>query len=371
MLMYEHRGQLAEMYDVIDLDPYGSPSRFLDAAVQAVRDGGLLCITCTDMSVLCGSRSETCHSKYGSTSLKARYCHEMALRIVLSSLESHANRYQRHLKPLLCCSIDFYTRVFVQVLHSAAEVKRSPSKLAMVYHCIGCGSFHLQPLGKRIEDGRSCKYPPGTGPPVDRQCDQCGSIFRLGGPMWAESLHQPDFVSGLLAEVKSSPLLYKTSDRIQGLLTVVSEELHDVPLYYVLDQLCATVHCNSPKMLAIRSAILEQGYRVSLSHANANAIKTDAPHHVLWDIMRCWVQQNPVKAHSASSPATAILSKPPQISASFAIRPDANPPSRLMKLARFPENPQAYWGPKSRAKRRKDNPEDLAAKRQRLQGKRK
>lgn len=30
------------------------------------------------------------------------------------------------------------------------------------------------------------------------------------------------------------------------------QELHDVPLYYVLDQLCSTIHCNNPKMLALR-----------------------------------------------------------------------------------------------------------------------
>ncbi len=39
----------------------------------------------------------------------------------------------------------------------------------------------------------------------------------------------------------------------------------------------------------LRSAILDQGYRVSISHTSANAVKTDAPHHVVWDIMRCWV----------------------------------------------------------------------------------
>lgn len=39
MLMYEMRGK-KERYDVIDLDPYGSPSSFLDAAVQAVSEGG-------------------------------------------------------------------------------------------------------------------------------------------------------------------------------------------------------------------------------------------------------------------------------------------------------------------------------------------
>jgi tRNA G26 N,N-dimethylase Trm1 len=31
-----------------DLDPYGTASPFLDAAVQAAKDGGLLCVTCTD-----------------------------------------------------------------------------------------------------------------------------------------------------------------------------------------------------------------------------------------------------------------------------------------------------------------------------------
>lgn len=41
--------------------------------------------------------------------------------------------------------------------------------------------------------------------------------------------------------------------------------------------------------LCCRSAILDQGYRVSISHCNAAAVKTDAPHEVLWDILRCWV----------------------------------------------------------------------------------
>lgn len=39
MLMYEKRGK-TDRYDVIDLDPYGSPASFLDAAVQAVSEGG-------------------------------------------------------------------------------------------------------------------------------------------------------------------------------------------------------------------------------------------------------------------------------------------------------------------------------------------
>ena len=37
-------------YDAVDLDPYGSPTQFLDSAVQAVSEGGLLLVTCTDMA---------------------------------------------------------------------------------------------------------------------------------------------------------------------------------------------------------------------------------------------------------------------------------------------------------------------------------
>jgi tRNA G26 N,N-dimethylase Trm1 len=43
--MYGHRG--GNRFDVVDLDPFGSSAVFLDSAVQAVGDGGLLCITCT------------------------------------------------------------------------------------------------------------------------------------------------------------------------------------------------------------------------------------------------------------------------------------------------------------------------------------
>lgn len=37
--MYEHRHP-AKRVDVVDLDPYGTAAPFVDAAVQAVADGG-------------------------------------------------------------------------------------------------------------------------------------------------------------------------------------------------------------------------------------------------------------------------------------------------------------------------------------------
>jgi tRNA (guanine26-N2/guanine27-N2)-dimethyltransferase len=123
-VMYNAKAR-QERYDVIDLDPYGTASPFIDGAVQAVANGGLICITCTDLAVLTGSMyPETCFSKYGGMPLRGMYCHEMSLRLVLSTMQTSAARYGRYIEPLSSCSIDFYVRLFVRVYDSPAEVKK-------------------------------------------------------------------------------------------------------------------------------------------------------------------------------------------------------------------------------------------------------
>ncbi|XP_017261410.1 tRNA (guanine(26)-N(2))-dimethyltransferase [Kryptolebias marmoratus] len=372
MLMYEMRGK-RERYDVIDLDPYGSPASFLDAAVQAVSEGGLLCVTCTDMAVMAGNSGETCYGKYGSVSIKAKYCHEMALRIILHSLDQRASVYQRYIQPLLSISADFYIRVFVRVFTGQATVKNSASKQALVYNCVGCGSFHLQRMGRRIINGKQMKYSAATGPPVGPECEHCGQRHQLGGPIWAEPIHDLGFVQKVLAAMSGNPSRFGTSKRIEGMLSMVTEELEDVPLYYTVDNLSSTVHCNTPSLLQFRSALLHAGHRVSLSHACKNGIKTDAPPGTIWDVMRCWEKSNPVKREklSPTSPAFKILSTEPSLEACFTVREDANPQSRKRHLTRFQENPQAFWGPKARAKAGGGIATDLQDKRKKCQNKRK
>jgi len=40
MVMYSHL-KVSDRFDVVDLDPYGTASPFLDAAVQSVSEGGV------------------------------------------------------------------------------------------------------------------------------------------------------------------------------------------------------------------------------------------------------------------------------------------------------------------------------------------
>ncbi|KAJ8913229.1 hypothetical protein NQ315_016172 [Exocentrus adspersus] len=345
LLMYQHRKE--NQFDVIDLDPYGCPSIFLDSAVQAIKDGGLLLITATDMAVLAGNTPETCYSKYGSISLRIKSCHEMALRILLQCIESHANRYGRYIVPLISLSADFYIRVFVRVYTGAYKCKFTTSKLAYVYHCTGCDSFALQPLGvlkKNEKNNKQVKFCIPTGPAVSQKCEHCGHSHHIGGPIWTDPIHSPDFVQEVL---KTASDKLNTFKRIQGVLSVISEELLDVPLYYTLERLSGVIHVEMPSMLVLRSAILNAGFKVSFTHMNRTSIKTDAPTKVVWDIMRCWEKKHPIskKRCIENTPAFNILAQPPEKDYSFEMHPDANPESRKLGFVRFQENPLPHWGP--------------------------
>jgi tRNA (guanine26-N2/guanine27-N2)-dimethyltransferase len=112
-----------DQFDIIDLDPYGSAAPFVDAAVQAVRDGGMLCVTCTDMAALGGSHPETAYGRYGSMPIqRAKYLQEFALRILLHTLAVSAARYGRTIRPILSVGMAFYVRVFVEVNNDKAGV---------------------------------------------------------------------------------------------------------------------------------------------------------------------------------------------------------------------------------------------------------
>ncbi|KAF9606003.1 hypothetical protein IFM89_021329 [Coptis chinensis] len=338
-------------FDVVDLDPYGSPSIFLDSAVQSVADGGMLMCTATDMAVLCGGNGEVCYSKYGSYPLRGKYCHEMALRILLTCIESHANRYKRYIVPVLSVQMDFYVRVFVRIFTSAGAMKNTPLKLSYVYQCIGCDSFHLQCVARTVTKNNSVRYLPGFGPVVPQECSDCGKKYNVGGPIWSAPIHDQEWVSSILANVISMKYRYPAFDRISAVLTTVSEELPDVPLFLSLHNLCATLKCTSPSAVIFRSAVINAGYRISGTHVNPLGLKSDAPMNVIWDIMRCWVKNHPVKAQAEDQSGTVILAKEPTLQADFARAVASLSKAQAKKVARFLPNPEKHWGPKLRAGR--------------------
>ncbi|CAM9717541.1 unnamed protein product [Chrysoparadoxa australica] len=335
-----------DQFDVIDLDPYGSASMFLDGAVQAVASGGLLCVTCTDMATLSGGNPEACYMRYGSMPTKGKYLHEMSLRILLNDLSRTAARHGRYIQPVMSLSIDFYIRVFVRVFKGPGKANKSCQKAALVAQSTQCPSFWMIPVARAVGSTSH----PGTMPNEVGVCGETGGRIKVfGGPIWSDPIHDITWLKQLLKRIQRSPECYSTSPRMLGTLTLVNEELQDVPLYYLLPDLCATLHCTSPRSKEFMGALMNAGYRASQVHKEPGGIKTDAPPEVIWDIMRCWCKKHPVSARRLveGSAAKLILAKEPQLTASFVV------PSALRnrkEVMRYPQNPEPSWGPKKRAK---------------------
>lgn len=338
-------------YDVIDLDPYGTAAPFLDAAIQAVNDDGLLCVTCTDSAIFAShGYLEKTYSQYGGLPFKGEPCHEGGLRLILHAIASSAGRYGMSIEPLLSLSIDYYIRVFVRVRRAPNEVKLLAGKTMIVYHCeSGCGAWTTQFLARNKETknkkgDKFYKHGFAQAPAADSHCQHCGQKTHLSGPMYGGPLHNVGFIERVLAQLNDvDRTTYPTADRIEGMLHTALEEItfgakqpkpnpdgtkttqvldplipqadpaqiDHHPFFFIPSSVAKIVHCSAPPTAAIRGALRHAGFRVTMSHCKPGSLKTDASWKDIWHIMLEWVRQraplkNPLKKES---PGYAIMAK--------------------------------------------------------------
>ena len=58
------------------------------------------------------------------------------------------------------------------------------------------------PCFQQVKKGNGYKYQPASAPPVPERCSETGAGFSMGGPFWAEPLHNMKWVQGVLQHVK-------------------------------------------------------------------------------------------------------------------------------------------------------------------------
>lgn len=336
-------------YDAIDLDPYGTAAPFIDSAIQAINDDGLLCITCTDSAIFAShGYLEKTYSQYGGLPFKGEPCHEGGIRLVLHAIASSAARYGMAIEPLLSLSIDYYLRVFVRVRKAPTDVKLLAGKTMLVYHCeSGCGAWTTQFLARnKVTKNKNgdpmYKHGFAQGPSADQHCEHCGHKTHLSGPMYGGPLHNVGFIERVLAQLNEVDReTYPTMDRIEGMLHTALEEItfgtkldksngaqktqvldplipksdpaeiDHHPFFFIPSSVAKIVHCSAPPLAAIRGALRHAGFRVTMSHCKPGSIKTDASWRDIWHIMLEWTRQRaPLKnLPKSGSAGHAILAK--------------------------------------------------------------
>lgn len=261
-------------FDCVDIDPFGSPVHFLDSAVRALRDGGLLAVTATDMAPLCGVHPRACIRKYGGKPLRAEYCHELAVRLVAGSMAAAAAKHDMGVRVIFAHQAEHYVRVYSTVKHGAKNADESLANMGYVLHCFKC--FHREIVG-------------GLYPfRLNEKCSECGSKLSLGGPMWVGKLFDPQFCGLMKDDVSRRKL--KLSKRIEKMLGSVESEADAPVSYFVIDKLCDAMSLPVPSVRTVIESVKSHGSMAWLTAFHSRGIKSDMPASGMKEIIRLLVE---------------------------------------------------------------------------------
>jgi tRNA (guanine26-N2/guanine27-N2)-dimethyltransferase len=247
-------------FDAVDVDPFGSPVPYLDSAIRALRNNGILAVTATDLAPLCGVHSKACIRKYGGKPLRTEYCHELAVRLLAGCVATLAAKHDIGICVIFSHCTDHYIRVYAEVGYGAKKADVSVKNLGYVLHCFNC--LHREtvkdPFTKRLE-----------------QCPECGSKMDYAGPLWLENIFDRQFCE--LMEKENTHTAFRNSGRIAKLLSVAKGEAEAPATYYMLDKISGKLALPVPSVNAMLQILRDSGFQAFLTHFNSRGIRTDAP----------------------------------------------------------------------------------------------
>jgi len=260
-------------FDSIDVDPFGSPAPYLDSAVRALRDGGLLALTATDMAPLSGVHPKACVRKYGGKPLRTGYCHELAVRLLIGSLTMTAAKHGIGIEVVFSHSTDHYIRAYAVFHRGAKQADNSVRKMGYVLHCFNC--FHRETSK-------------GILPPWKRECTECGSKLNVAGPLWLGKIFDEEFSVLMEGEVAGRNL--GQEKKILKLLSLAKSEAEAPITYYAIDKICDKLNLRIPPLTKTMDELRGAGFQAVPTHFNSRGIRTDAPISVLKAHIRRLVQ---------------------------------------------------------------------------------
>jgi len=223
----------SEGFDYIDIDPFGTPNPFLDSAMVSLARNGILAVTATDTSALCGASPKACQRKYWAQPIHDHRMHEFGLRILIRKVQLVAAQYNKALVPIYSYSKDHYMRIFFQNKKGKMEVDNLLKLHGLVD---GLGPFYL------------------------------GSLFDVR------------LAKSIANDVKNDPEL----KRFTGL---IAEELQVVG-FFDLHEISKRCKVIVPRNTDILNALKHRGFKASLTHFSPLGVKSTAPEKEIIEIVK-------------------------------------------------------------------------------------
>lgn len=232
---------------IVDIDPFGSPAKYIDCGLRATIHKGLLSISATDLQVLHGIFKDACKKKYHGIPVKTTYSNEISIRLILGLTIAVAARLDIEATPIFVETNQHYYRVYLRILNKPD----TRDNIGYIAHCKTCGNRH------------------STHEPVT-SCSLCSSKVELAGPLWIGKLFDKDFVTQMLDNIPDY-VDKKCQKTIQK--TLLESEMS--PCYYTLDEIAERLKSAPIPLEQIISRLQQNGFSASPTSFNPTGFRTD------------------------------------------------------------------------------------------------
>jgi len=244
-------------FDYIDIDPFGSPLKFISGAGAALKSRSMLACTATDTGALCGTFAGTCLRRYGIKAGKTDFYKELGIRILITATMRELSGHGMAFEPVYSHA-NHYFRVVGLVRKSRQALAKTLKEIREVFYCQKC-------LFRGLDAVPACPF--------------CGSVVATLGPLWTGKIKDNGFCLAMLADMRTKK--YPKGKEIQ----LCIEEIEQ-PFYYDTQKLFRASGLAPKKKQETIRAIMCAGYDASPTHLSPLGIKTGASHAELVAILR-------------------------------------------------------------------------------------
>lgn len=248
-------------FNYIDIDPFGYPGIFLDAAIKKTNHNGILAVTATDTSALAGTAPAACIRKYIAAPLKNGFMHETGIRILIRLVQLIGAMHEKALLPVFSYYKEHYIRAFFICRTGAHRVDDILRKHQEILYCGGC-------CEKRIRQQND-----------EEKCGSCRKQMLKAGPMWTGSLFDKRLTPKIAAEAAKN---HYVDEKTKTFLKVAAEEAANEDKcragFYAIEDICEKHRIGQqPKTADVIKRLRQKGYAASATHCTTTGVKTNAP----------------------------------------------------------------------------------------------
>jgi len=237
---------------MVDIDPFGSPSQYIDCGIRATMHGGLLSVTATDLQVLHGLFQNACMRRYGGIPIKTEYANEIAIRLILGCVRFVAARLDIEIIPIFVENNQHYYRIYMKILNRPDQTLN----IGYISHCNKCGNREITKIQKK-------------------SCGFCNSEINSAGPLWIGKIFEKKFVEKMLNEVSN----LSVDKKCEKILTKCLLESEMPGMYYTLDEIASKMKISPLKLEKVIEKLKNLGFSSSPTSLNPSGFRTNAMIH--------------------------------------------------------------------------------------------